>query len=192
MFGYNQTNITNIENNTNSRINTYNELYFDGIQIDRYVELKWVGRNTYANDFFFIEKSIDSIDWMFVDYIKEINYNDTFVKYIYHDYDILRYLTNNILYYRILHTNFSGKYYRYDPISIKFSPSVSYVLNRNTKKISLYTNDYIGDLLCIFNVLGERIITQTIYGEITIIDMTRYSGIHIIKINGIYVDNFIL
>lgn len=192
IFTYGQSRTHVIQNNNSSILSSYDEFHLNGVQIDRYIKLKWSAKNIGTDDYFIIEKSVNGIQWLFVDCVESFGEYGEIVDYEYHDYDILRYLSDSVIYYRIVQTNFYGEFLEHDPIPVKFSPSVSYVLNQNSKVVSLYTNDYIGSLLCVFNVYGERIYSEIINDMITIIDFSGYSGVHIIRINGIYVDNIIL
>lgn len=192
LIGKGQTYATVTRNNDGSELNEYKEFYFTGVQIGRYVELKWLAKQVISADYFIIEKSMDGMLWNFVDCIEGINSSDIIIEYKYQDYDILNISNSEIIYYRVIQTDFDGNYYEYDSISVRVSPSVSYILNQNNENVSIYTNDYIGGLLCVTNVFGERIITKRIDNEITVIDLSGHEGVHVIRINGIYLDKIIL
>lgn len=192
LIGQGQTYATITRNNNGSELNAYKEFYFTGVQIGRYVELKWLAKQVISADYFIIEKSMDGVLWDFVDCIEGINSSDIIIEYKYQDYDILNHFIFDVIYYRVIQTDFDGNYYEYDPISVKISPSVSYILNQNDDNISIYTNEYIGGLLCVTNIFGERIITKRIDSDITVIDLSGYEGVHIIRINGNYLDRILL
>jgi len=133
---------------------------------DNVVELNWTTMNEYSNDYFTIEKSIDSEEWNEIGRVKGAGMSTNRLNYAFRD-------ENNsaaVTYYRLKQTDFNKKYTYSEIINL---PSCK---EKGKGEIMIYPNpanqeltikaDIEGITAGIYNFLGEEIIEmKLIRGE---------------------------
>ncbi len=80
----------------------------------KFVELSWSTSTEQKNDYFTIERSLNGVNWEFIQNVKGAGESDKLLNYTYSDYDSYE----GVSYYRISQTDFDGTQTYFDVISV--------------------------------------------------------------------------
>ncbi len=101
-------------------------LSFSGSNNNGFNLIKWTTASESNNDYFTIERSIDGINWQEITKIKAAGNSSNYNHYQYEDYS---FISNEINYYRLKQTDFSGDFEYSNIISIESSENIETYLS---------------------------------------------------------------
>lgn len=159
-------------------------LNFMILPVGEKVQLKWSTSSETNNDYFTVQSSKDGISFKEVIRISGAGNSHTMLHYTAYDDNP----NNGILYYRIMQTDFDGKFTCSNIESVDFSKSVEFNIYPNpfstyTTMIINNASEIINYELKIFNILGKEVMSTTVTNQITTIETSHFpSGMYFYKL----------
>ncbi len=120
---------------------------FRAIHFGTHVRIEWNTYNEINNDFFTIEKSLDKLNWNSISTVTGAGNSSSELTY----FDIDHSPSNGLSYYRLIQTDYDGKYEIFDPVRVE---------SEFQNQISVSPNPLVDNQ---FNIVLNQDLEQTIY-----------------------------
>ena len=134
-------------------------LYFNAQLVEDKVKTEWTTVTETNNDYFTVEKSLDTKNWIVLGNIKGAGNSNQLLNYEYYDYNPVK----GIQYYRLKQTDFDGKYDYSKIVSVEYNPTSSSETilypNPTNGKFTLFVKGEkpVNISVKLFNTLGQLI-----------------------------------
>ena len=148
--------------------------YFDYSILDDSIMILWRTLTEINNNYFTIEKSLDLINWIFVENVKGSGNSNIPIEY--NIIDKNPYI--GISYYRLKQTDYDYKYEYFKPIVVIYNNINNISIKNNVLKV---TSSYIGEKYRIYDLLGRLIMEDIIYDIETYLDV-NYNQMYLVEI----------
>lgn len=155
-------------------------IYFRGDCLNYIIDLYWSTASETNNDYFIIEKSYNAVDWSDVALVVGNGNSNYTIDYIYTYYEDY----NDVVYYRLLQTDFNGAYEYFDIISVNCISDNIYLIVPNP--ISA------GSTLHVTNLLeGDELQIYTNHGQL-LTNFNLTSGFYYVFVNKKFIGKLIV
>ncbi|NVO03450.1 MAG: T9SS type A sorting domain-containing protein [Bacteroidetes bacterium] len=159
-----------------------NLLFFDAKCINGKVKLYWSTGSEFNNDYFTLERSLDTSNFNIIATIKGAGNSNEIIYYSYIDAE--PFLQN--AYYRLKQTDFDGKFEYFNMVSENCENESSEIFiypNPNNGNFIVEGSDF-GSEIMVYNILGEIVYKSEMKSKITEIALNGVvTGIYFVKIN---------
>ena len=140
---------------------------FGATPIDDHVQVNWTVACQVNNDFFTIQRSIDTENWVDVGVIQGEGTNNEMMEYILIDDEPF----DGTSYYRLSQTDYDGTTEVFNPVVVNIVLPIVFSINPNpvTDVLFLYLEDQIDGRtdIVIYNTRGKQVYKKSFIGEFT-------------------------